>query len=317
LKVIFGKGRKMKTTYKTTLMLAAAVVILLSVVPCQARQQGERGKRDIDIWSDAPGRGHGRMEMREEMVERMMERIAETDPERAKELERLRQENPKQFAREIRKLVRKRVGRKGREEGRKRTVRGRDKPGQKFGPGGPGAFDPMGERFGRGQGRQRLRQGHNEYIKWLEKNYPEEAETLAELRKKPELYGRRLKVSMRRYGPIMKASERNPKLAEVLKEDLELKLKREQLIKQLRAATDEAAREKLTKELKETVSQRFELIVKKKQLRYEELQKELEKLKADIKRGEAELEKLRDKKDEHIKKRLGELLSKTERFKWD
>ena len=159
---------------------------------------------------------------------------------------------------------------------------------------------------------------HQDYIKWLEKNYPQQAEELNKLKDdKPGLYQKKLDVGMRRYGRIMEASKSDPALAEVIKQDLELKDKRNKLLKELKATTDEKEKDKLTAELKDIVSNRFELVVKKKQLRYEELQRKLETMKKEVSQGEAELTKLKAGKAEHIEQRMKKLISGAEQIDWD
>ena len=59
------------------------------------------------------------------------------------------------------------------------------------------------------------------------------------------------------------------------------------------------------------------MIIKKKQLQYEALEKKLEELKNNIKQSEAELENLKGKKSDHIKERVEELISKTEKLRWE
>ena len=164
--------------------------------------------------------------------------------------------------------------------------------------------------------RRRMREKHQEYVKWLEKNYPEEAEKLGQLReKKPGLYHRKCALSWKRHRRIME--EENPKVADVLKEDLELKKQRRKLLAGLKKTTDKNKTKDLSKQLEEIVSRRFDLIIKQKQLRYEQLSAKLEKLKVQVKQKEAELQKDIGKKDQEVKSRLKELLEKTEEFKWD
>ena len=168
--------------------------------------------------------------------------------------------------------------------------------------------------------RERARERYAEYIEWLEENYPEEAEKLAELREsKPELYMRQIALSLKKYGRIAEAAKENPQLAEVLKESLQLTKQRDKLIRKIRKATDEDEKKKMVEELKEVISSKFDLIVKRKQMAYEQLRKELEKLQKEVKKNEAEAEKWKDPefKNESVKARVEELISRTSKFKWD
>ena len=59
------------------------------------------------------------------------------------------------------------------------------------------------------------------------------------------------------------------------------------------------------------------MIVKRKQIEYEQLSKKLEKLKEQVKRSEAEVEKWENVKDKEVKQRLEELISRAEKFNWE
>ena len=249
----------------------------------------------------------------------MMEQLAKNNPEEAKELARLRKRNPDEF----RKVMRERLGRRLREHIGRRTglmhPEGQEPFMKRGGRGGPGEFG--GGRGGPAGGERRggmmMRQRYAEHLEWLEENYPEEAEKLAELREKnPELHRRQMALCLRKYGRIAKASKENPELAKVLKEDLELKKNRDRLLRRIRAASGEK-KQKLAGELEKVVSSRFDLIVKRKQIAYERLRKELNKLKKQVERSEAEVDKWRETKDKKVKERLEELISRTEKFKWD
>ena len=162
-----------------------------------------------------------------------------------------------------------------------------------------------------------MQKSHEEYIKWLEKNYPDEAQKLEELQEKdPEQYFRGAFVSRRKYGRIMDTEKRNPELAEVLKEDLEIQGLRVELLEQIKQA-DEKKREELVKELESLVGRRFDLIVRKKQLQYEDLQKRLEKMRAELKQRQQEVKKLQESKEEAIKERLSELVGQDEKVSWE
>ncbi|MHC4720218.1 MAG: hypothetical protein ACYSYT_07065, partial [Planctomycetota bacterium] len=232
----------MKKNYVTVLVLAMAGVLLLSIaLPCWA---GE--KKEESIWSeDEPVRKHKRFELTEERIERIMGRLEEADPEKAEKLAELREEDPEKFKAELRELMRERFGRRmreGRKEGRKEARRPGGGP---FGEAG-GPFGRHGGPFGGGRGPghgphgMRMHRLHDEYLEWLEENYPEEAERLAEIHQEnPELHRRHLAFSMKKYGRIAKAAEDNPELAAVLKEDLELKEQRAELLEEIESASDE------------------------------------------------------------------------------
>jgi hypothetical protein len=170
---------------------------------------------------------------------------------------------------------------------------------------------------GRGEIRERLAERHDEYIKWLEKSYPDEAKSLAQIKEtNSDLYLKRLKESFDKYGRLAHAEKTNPEMAKLLKEDIEIKSQEQKLLVQIRATTDENQKKKLTAELQTLVGKRFDVIVSQKQLRYQELNKRIEEMKKDVQKQQADLDKLKGKKDEEVKKRLESLINKTEEINW-
>ena len=115
----------------------------------------------------------------------------------------------------------------------------------------------------------------------------------------------------------METDQTNPALAEVLKKDLALKQKRNDLLEQIKGTTDEAKKKELTNQLKTVVGDSFDLIVQKKQLKYEELKQKLEELQQNVKKSQSELESIKSKKTEQVEQRLKELLSQSEKIDWD
>jgi hypothetical protein len=166
--------------------------------------------------------------------------------------------------------------------------------------------------------RHNIQQRENELLSWLDKNDPNKATELRNLKEKdPRTFTRRIMFEMRNYWQIMEAEQNNPALAEVLKKDLILKQKRNELLDKVKATTDAKKKQELVDQLKDVLDQRFDLIVQKKQLRYEELKKKLEELQQDVKKSQAELETIKDKKDEQVQKHLEELLNQSEKINWD
>ncbi len=290
----------MNRRYAIMIILAVATVVFLAAaVPCRAAEEGERPRREFQGG-----------QMPDEMVERMLEQLAERNPEKAKELKELREKDPEKFRAEFRRTMREfREAFGGQRGGRG----GREERGERRGPRGPG--EPRGP--GRGMW---MRERYAEHLEWLEKNYPEEAKKLAELQKeKPELYMKQMAISLRKYRGIKEAEKENPELAKVLKEDLALKGKRNRLVRKIRASKDNEEKEKLAEELEEVISDRFDLILRRKQIAYEQLLKKLEKLKKEVKRSEASIEKWKDAdlKGEKVKTRLKELVTGEGKFRWE
>ena len=67
------------------------------------------------------------------------------------------------------------------------------------------------------------------------------------------------------------------------------------------------------------LNERFDVIVQRKQLEYEQLLKKLERLKQQVQKSEAQVNRWREPnfKDQSIKARVEELLSPGKDFKWD
>lgn len=299
----------MKRGYGTILVLVMATAVLLATaLPCGAAEKEEKS-----IWVEDKPRQR-RFELTEERIERIMNRLKEADPEKAKELEELRAKDPEKFKAELRKVMRERFGKRMREQMRRKD-RAKVCPSMMppGGPGGPGGFGG-----GRG-GPMEMHERHGEYLEWLGKNYPEEAKKIADLEgKNPELYGRRIGLGFRKHRRILEAAKENPALAEVLKEDLELKEKRDKLLRKIRAASDDNEKKEMAKQLEEVVSSRFDLIVKRKQIEYEQMLKKLDKLKKRVEESESKVEKWKDAefKNDSIKARLEELVGETDKFRW-
>ncbi len=301
----------MKTSYGTILVLATvAAVLFTTALPCRAAE-----KEEESIWSeDEPkGKGEGkRFELTEERIERIMNRLVEADPEKAEELKQLREKDLEKFKAELREAMRQQFGKRFRERLKEHPEQQMKKYGGPFGPGGmPPGVHGMPPGMG-------MHWRYDRYLDWLKENYAEEAEKLAELREKDMgLYWKQFGLSLKKYGKIAEAARENPQLAEVLKEDLLLKQQRDELLEEIKTAGDDE-REGLVNELKEVVSSRFDLIVKRKQIEYEQLFEKLEKLKKRVEESEAKVEKWKDVefKNESVKARLEELLSKTDEFRW-
>jgi len=324
---IYGKDRDMTIRIRRW-HLAAALAATLTLVSLTSATQAA-AKADEDIWSDESTETLKRHRTGEVRFEEFLDRLAETDPDRAAELRKLRKDNPDQFRKEIRQAFAERRQRGNRPSGEPRgQARGRGRTEAPTGPGrmrgGPGPDQDRGpatERSGRRERwRERITRRHDEYIEWLKKNFPNEAKKLLRLREKdpenPEAYIQKVMASRDKFGEIMEAQEKNPELAKVLKEELELKKDRTELLEKIQTARGKK-RDKFTQQLEEIVNRRFDLIVRKKQLRYEYLIKRLERLQKEIKQRKTEVEKLKNKKAQFIKERLEVLTSKAEKINWD
>ena len=337
----------MKTTLIKILVLAITAAFLLAApLPCNAAESDMQGFWDDDLpKSGGESRGHDDHEgkLTENMIKRIMAGMAEREPEKAEELKQLQKNNPEKFQEEIRKIMRRHA--RGKQA---RRMEGQDnkqhqKPmkgdgsqaqrGQKQRP-QQGEHQPSGMRRGMEQGmgpemmmghpggdrRGLSRQMHDEYLEWLEENYPEKAKKLAKLKdEKPELYRKMLQADLEKYGEIAKLSKEHPEMAKILKEDLALKDKRDTLLRKIKTAANESEKTQLFKELQTVLSGRFDLIVQRKQIEYDLLHKRLEKMQKRVAQSQAQIEKWKDNefKSSNINARMEELVGKVEQFKWE
>jgi hypothetical protein len=280
---------------RAILVLAITAIVTVTVLPCPAKSRRDQKKEDI--WAEdepggprpGPGRGPGpgpRMfKLTDEEIDRIMKDLKESDPAKAKELAELRKKDPDQFQIELREYGREQFG---------RIIRER--------------METWGRR------RQ------TEFLQWFRKNYRAEAEELAKLKEtEPDAWWRRFDSIREKYWPIFEEEKRNPELAAVLKEDLQLKKRRDELRGRIRAAKSEKEKQELTGQLEEVVGRRFDLIVRRKQIKYGWLLKWLEELQERIKESRAEIAKWQDEKfkAENVKQRVKELIKETPRFSWD
>ncbi len=300
----------MKTPLKLLTACMAAAILFLAV-PVMAEKDRDHGD---SIFSE---KGPGQRELTPERIERIMKRLAEKNPEKAKELEQLRQQDEQKFKDELRKIARKQFTQRGGRKGRGGRERGKDEYGQGKNGKPPRRDGPEHHDFRKGM-KRRIQQHEQEYIEWLEQNNPEHAKGLAEIKEKdPGLYHRKLAIGMKKHRGIMLAEENDPKLAELLKNDLQLKKERNELLTLINATTDEQQKQQLTEKLKDVVSNRFDLLMEKRQLRYESMLKRLEKLKEQAQKHQTELEKLKDSRQQQIQKRLDAMLEQKEKFNWE
>jgi hypothetical protein len=189
-----------------------------------------------------------------------------------------------------------------------------------------GKHVPKGEKPGHGKGpghdkhRERMgqweKERNEEYVAWLKKNYPEEAAKLEEVQKNnPKTFNRFIRMSRKKYGEIMETQKENPKLAKIMKKELQVNNQKLRLIKKIRSLAKEVKgakgprREKLMQQLKDNLSIRIDLIVEMQKLRYDALEEKIKQLSKQIAKQKAETEKFIQKKDEEIAKRMKNLLA--------
>ena len=295
-------------TKPVVLFVLSAVLSLVAAAQLRAADAN-----DQDIWSqDQPGGKTKRAELTPEQIEHWLNDIRLTDPNRAAELQKLQKENPQLFPRELRRIAREISGRQYKDRVDNNTFDGRK---------GRGTDANTGTAAGGRRESARMRQRAAEFYDWLKQNYPPEAQKLDQLKmqKDQELYRRQMSVCRQRYWQIFESAETNPKLAEILKQDLELKKQRASLLEKIKATTDLEQKTALTEQLEEVVGNRFDLLLKRKQLQYQQLLERVQKLHEQIKQSEAQVQQWKEPafKKESVKSHVKSLLSKPDQFKWD
>jgi len=214
-----------------------------------------------------------------------MKGIRQRDPEKARELAELRKKDFEQFKSEL--------GRHGRKE----------------------IEQISRERFEAWRQRRQT-----QFIAWLKTNYPDKEAELTKLKEKdPQLYVKSYEHLEGKYGLIFDADNNNPELGALLKEDLLLKDRRNELIRRFRHERSGAKRQALGSDLQEVVARRYDLIVRRKEIAYEELQRKLGDLQRQIEKSKNDIVEWQDADTrlENIRRRVEALTEGKMRFKWD
>ncbi len=108
-------------------------------------------------------------------------------------------------------------------------------------------------------------------------------------------------------------------MGKVLKQDLSLKNRRDYLLGKLKNEKDDKKKKELGAQLKEVIDDRFDLIVRRKQIAYDELLKKIKELQEQINEQKNEIRQWRNKKfkGENVIQRIKELTEGISRFKWN
>ena len=240
-----------------------------------------------DIWKDEPKetRPSWQRDLSKEQIERIMKGIQQRDPAKAKELTELQPKNPNRFMTELR------------EQGR-----------------------PEIDQMFRERIEARRQERNNKFLEWLKANYPEEEQALTKLKDRgSQPYLTAFDSVMNRYGYIFEAESSNPELGAVLKEDLELRRRTDQLCARLRNEKSDAKKQAIGAELQEVVARRYDLIVRRKEVAYEHLLKRLEDLQKQVTDSKDDIARYKDEqvRQENVRQRVETLIGNKVRFKWD
>jgi hypothetical protein len=283
----------------TTALVALCVLAIMCLNQAKAGELAQEER--IGIVPPGPdGQGKREFEPTPEQTDHILAEIKEKNPKEADELAKLRVKDPNAFKVALRNRMHEQF-----------MSHMRQPPqGQMPMMQGPGA-DFM---------REKIQEKTDEFLKCLKENYPDEAAKLEQIKKNnPDQYIRAMMIAGKKYGPICQAVKDDPNLAKVLKQQLELKNKRTELLKQIKSTAGEKDKKAMTAELEQIVGQQFDLIVKRKQLAYEDLTRKLADLQKEVDQKKTEVErwKTKDFKNQRVKERVNELLTEPERFEWD
>ncbi len=260
-------------------LVAGSPVVLLAQNPQEDAE---------NIWEDDARRGrHPRWSWwwSDDSVERILKGIRSRDPEKADELIKLRKKDQEAFRVEL--------GRHGRPE-----------------------IEQISREWFEARRRQRL----EDFVKWLKSNYPDEEKSLSTIKEKdPQLYAKNSEHLLEKYGRIFDAEMSNPELGAVLKEDLSLKNRRDELVRKIRHEKSEAKKQALGVELQDVVARRYDLIVRRKEIAYEQLQKKLEEMQKEIRKSKEDIVRWQDPKlrRENVRRRIETLTEDKKGFSWD
>lgn len=292
-----GKDKPMRLT--ALLILATTLYCAAETAPIAPAQE------DVNVFIEETPLG----EMQgEHMQERMLDAIERQDPEKAKQLRELREKDPDAFAAEINN---RRMG----------VMRGNSR--HQGGPEIPPEADRMESMHGRGGNmrnavKERFTMRNDEFLAWLEENYPTVAKQLREaFENNPETAFMDTMHIAGKYRALFETAKRNPELANLMRMDDQLKQRREELLKNYSAG--KIKRKDVLAELEEVVSARFDIIIEKRRMRFDELKARLEELQKEIEKQQKDLETLSRERDAQIKKRVDELTAENgkKEISWD
>jgi hypothetical protein len=210
-----------------------------------------------------------RPDLTDDQIDSVLKELEKRDPNTVKQLTELRTKDPEKFMTELRRAA--------------------------------------GPEIGRIMMRSWALRRQTEFLQWLEDYVPKEAEDLARLKEKePDLYTQKYELAWRRWGRIYDQTQENPELAKVLVADFQLRERQHELQNNYRSAQNEEEKNDVMAQLEEIVSDRYDLIIRQKQMEYEQLLKRLEALQNEVKASLKDIESWKDpdNKEKSVKERL-------------
>jgi hypothetical protein len=150
---------------------------------------------------------------------------------------------------------------------------------------------------------QESRLARDEVIEFVQRHFPERAQKLEELRRTDrERYLKERRQLMGKIQRLMELEKNNPRLFALTLEDIKLERKLNQLARTARESTDDGARARYRKELEVAVLEAFELRARLKQAELDDLEAQVDELRASLKRREERREELVSQRVEQLLK---------------
>lgn len=150
---------------------------------------------------------------------------------------------------------------------------------------------------------QENRLARDEVIEFVQRHFPERAQKLEELRRTDrERYLKERRQLMGKIQRLMELEKNNPRLFALTLEDIKLERKLNQLARTARESTDDGARARYRKELEVAVLEAFELRARLKQAELDDLEAQVDELRASLKRREERREELVSQRVEQLLK---------------
>ncbi len=277
-------------------------ILLVAGIMCGGLSfaEGEAEAPKPNIWEEALIHPLDGMVLTDQRIDQFLARLSKSNPDRAGELEKMRITNPQQFRWEIREEITNRFFQSviptPPAEGESKT-----------------ATPPSPPAGGSGQSAEEVQKTHHDLIVWLEKNFPQHAD---EMKANPAPSTERIEELIKRYDPIIRAEKSNPPLAEAMKEDIKNQMQCDEILMDIPYA-DEKGREALIKSLNDLLSKRFDLIVRKRELQYEQLYRRLERLQQELNKQKEEIDKLKGAKEETVNERVKVLMDRADKADWN
>jgi len=148
-----------------------------------------------------------------------------------------------------------------------------------------------------------------EFLQWYKQFYPRNSKKLEELRNKDKkLFEESYKLKEHKFADIMETYKKNPDFGQALMDDLKVSEYQNKTLGKIRAEKDKKKKADYIKQLNNIVSKRFDLAVKIKKFKYEELRKRIKRMEKKLADREKEVEELINRKDKEIENRVKELL---------